>query len=363
MLLKKMPNNKSIEVKKNNIIDYSTKKERKSKKIGKFFSDIFKKKHNTKKEVIENDNISAISNCATINTSEECYIKTPNRHFDTTSEATLCSLDSSAVSSNNDIYYNKINYSTFPLGSAPFSNERKNSLSSSITYSSANEFYHRNNLQTLDLPSNQKLFNRNITRSSFYSSPSVSSATLIPSGSHIPLKLQNRLETTIPILNHYMAEQIRTRIPSLYKEAIYWKLLYSIDQHGLSLNTLYSNIKHAGPCVMAITTDNDEVFGAFTSEPFDPTISNGYYGSGLSFFWKLNEHGNIDFFQAISSNQYYMLADNHFIAMGGGNGKFGFYLNENLIDGYISPCMTFDYNSDITENEKFECYGLEIWGF
>jgi len=45
------------------------------------------------------------------------------------------------------------------------------------------------------------------------------------------------------------------------------------------------------------------------------------------------------------------------------DGKFGFYLNENLIDGYISPCMTFNYNSDIIENENFECYGLEIWGF
>jgi len=32
---------------------------------------------------------------------------------------------------------------------------------------------------------------------------------------------------------------------------------------------------------MAITTENDEVFGAFTSEPFDPSISNRYYGSGL----------------------------------------------------------------------------------
>ncbi|ORX86268.1 TLD-domain-containing protein [Anaeromyces robustus] len=160
-----------------------------------------------------------------------------------------------------------------------------------------------------------------------------------------------------------MAEQIRTKIPTLYKEAIKWKLLYSIDQHGLSLKTLYSNIKHAGPCVMAITTENDEVFGAFTSEPFDPTVSKNYYGSGLSFIWKLNEQGNIDFYQAINSNQYYMLADKHFIAMGGGNGKFGFYLNENLIDGYISPCMTYNYDRDITESENFECYGLEIWGF
>lgn len=349
----------------NNIKDYSNKKEKKSKKIGKFFSELFKKKHHSKKDiVIENDNLSDISNCTTINSPDECYIKTLNKPFDTTSEATLyCSSNSSAVSSNNDIYFNKINSSTFPSNNPPFLNINKNSSNTSVTYTSANDFYHRNNLQTYDISSNQKFLNRNITRASFYSSPSVSTPFIIPSGNHIPLKLEGRLETSIPILTNRMAEQIRTKIPSLYKEAIHWKLLYSIDQHGLSLNTLYSNIKHAGPCVMAITTENDEVFGAFTSEPFDPTISNRFYGSGLSFIWKLNDNGNIDFYQAISSNQYYMLADNHFIAMGGGNGKFGFYLNENLIDGYISPCMTFGYNSDITENENFECYGLEIWGF
>jgi len=344
----------------NNLKDCS-KKEKKSKKIGKFFSGIFKKKQHSKSEIIVNDNLSDISNCTAINAPEECYIKSSNKPFDTKSEATLYSLsNSSALSSSNDTYYNKINNSS---NSSSFSSINKNSTNSNITYTSPNDFYQRNNSQISETSINQKFFNRNITRSSFYSAPSVNSTILIPSGNQIPLKLQGRHETTIPILNHVMAEQIRTRIPSLYKEAIHWKLLYSIDQHGLSLKTLYSNIKHAGPCVMAITTENDEVFGAFTSEPFDPTVSNRYYGSGLSFIWKLNEHGNIDFFQAINSNQYYMLADNHFIAMGGGNGKFGFYLNENLIDGYISPCMTFNYNNNITENENFECYGLEIWGF
>jgi len=349
----------------NNIKDYSNKKVKKTKKIGKFFSELFKKKHHNKKDIeIENDNLSDISNCTTINSPEECYMKTSNRPFDTTSEATLySSSSSSAISSTNDMYFNKINSSTFPLNTHPYSNPQRNSSNSNVTYSSANDFYHRNNLQTYDISSSQKFLNRNITRASFYSSPSASSTYIIPSGNLIPLKLEGRLESTIPILDNKMAEQIRTKIPSLYKEAIHWKLLFSIDQHGLSLKTLYSNIKHAGPCVMAITTENDEVFGAFTSEPFDPTISNRFYGSGLSFIWKLNDQKNIDFFQAINSNQYYMLADNHFIAMGGGNGKFGFYLNENLIDGYISPCMTYDYKSDIIENEKFECYGLEIWGF
>jgi hypothetical protein len=354
--------NIEIKAKMNSTKDYSSKKEKKNRnKIGKFFSDIFKKKRSSKKDIIENDNLSDVSNCATVNAPDDCYLKQlQSKHLDSSSEATLFnSSNSSALSSTNDIYYHKINSSTFPPNSSPIQIDSDNG---SNTITSANEFY-QNQLKTYDITAKQNFLNRNITRASFYSTPSYSYSNIIPSGDHIPLKLYERLETTIPIIDNKIAEQIRTRIPHLYKEAIKWKLLYSIDQHGLSLNTLYSNIKHAGPCVMAITTENDEVFGAFTSEPFDPDISKSYYGSGLSFIWKLNEQGNVDFYQAKSSNQYYLLADSHFIAMGGGDGKFGFYLNENLIDGYISPCMTFNYNSDIIENENFECYGLEIWGF
>lgn len=204
-------------------------------------------------------------------------------------------------------------------------------------------------------------------RTSFLSSP-CSSLTSFNNFNilfnRLPLNLEERYETTLPILTLDMAEQIRNKIPSLYKEAVHWKLLYSIDQHGTSLKTLYSNVRNAGPCVMALLTEENEIFGAFTSEPFDPTISNRFYGSGLSFLWKYNNQTKaIKFYEALSTNQYYMLADNKFIAMGGGDGKFGFYLNQNLINGYISPCMTYTYNDSIIENENFECYGLEIWGF
>jgi len=343
--------------------------EKKCKKVVKYFSNFFRRKYSSssKKEnkIIKNDNESEFSSSATIHTPEECYLKSKQiKQFDLTSEATLyTSPASSVISSANDNFYNKINSSTFPLNN-PSINNLQDGYTTNTTYTSANDFIQQNNIQSYDNLAKPSLLKRNITRASFYSLSPTKSTFKIPTGNHIPLKLEDRLDTTIPIINNNIAEQIRMKIPALYKEAIHWKLLYSIDQHGLSLNTLYSNIKHAGPCIMAITTDNNEIFGAFTSEPFDPTISSNYYGSGLSFIWKVNDHGDVDFYQTTSgSNQYFMLADNHFIAMGGGNGKFGFYLNENLIDGYISPCMTFNYDSDIIENECFECIGLEIWGF
>jgi len=344
--MKMIKRNSQIKATMNNGKDYSNKKEKiekKCKNILKLLSKFFRIKCISREiKYIENDNLSDISNSATIGTSEDCYFNKQRqlKNYDLSSEATLYTSNASSVfTSTNDIYNTKINSSAYP-----------------------NDFNPQNNIYSFDNISKQPFLKHNITNASFYS-PS-KSPCIIPSGDQIPLKLEDRYDSTIPVINNRIAEQIRTRIPALYKEAIHWKLLYSIDQHGLSLKTLYSNIKHAGPCVMAITTKNNEIFGAFTSEPFDPSISNNYYGSGLSFIWKVNDHDNVDFYQSMGgSNQYYILADNHFIAMGGGNGKFGFYLNENLIDGYISPCMTFNYDSSIIENENFECYGLEIWGF
>jgi hypothetical protein len=38
-----------------------------------------------------------------------------------------------------------------------------------------------------------------------------------------------------------------------------WTLLYSLDQHGISLSTLYRKVKGKGPCVLAIKNANNEV--------------------------------------------------------------------------------------------------------
>lgn len=39
-----------------------------------------------------------------------------------------------------------------------------------------------------------------------------------------------------------------------------WRLLYSMDQHGSSLQTLFYNVqKHLGPCLLVIQTTDEEV--------------------------------------------------------------------------------------------------------
>jgi len=173
------------------------------------------------------------------------------------------------------------------------------------------------------------------------------------------IHLKGRYDCTYPVLSEYLAEIIRSRLPTLLQEATTWKLLYSMDQHGARLSTLYRMIKDQGPCVIVLKNSENEVFGAFVSEPFD-TENHGFFGTPECFLWKANKY-QFKKFSATHKNQYFMLAEPSFIAMGGGNGNFGFYLDEDIQFGYSSTCKTFD-NETLTEDNEFECFGCEIWG-
>ncbi|ORX76756.1 TLD-domain-containing protein, partial [Anaeromyces robustus] len=171
--------------------------------------------------------------------------------------------------------------------------------------------------------------------------------------------LKGRKDDTLPVLTEYLAEIIRSRLPNLLQEAPTWNLLYSMDQHGARLSTLYRNIKDQGPCIVVLKNSENEVFGAFISEPFDPS-NRGFFGTPECFLFKSNKY-QFKKFSATGLNQYFMLADPSFIAMGGGNGNFGFYVDEDIQFGYTSVCDTFE-NEILTEDNEFECYGCEIWG-
>jgi len=173
------------------------------------------------------------------------------------------------------------------------------------------------------------------------------------------LNLKGRNTITLPVLNDDLAEIIRSRLPNLLQEATTWKLLYSMDQHGATLSTLYSKIQGQGPCIMVLKNSEEELFGAYMSEAFDPS-NKGFFGTPECFLWKADKF-QFKKFTATHINQYFMVAEPSFIAMGGGNGNFGFYLDEDIHFGYSTKCDTFN-NEVLTKNTEFECFGCEIWG-
>ncbi|KAI9243868.1 TLDc domain-containing protein [Sporodiniella umbellata] len=139
-------------------------------------------------------------------------------------------------------------------------------------------------------------------------------------------------------------------------------LLYSLDQHGISLMSLYRLVKsHKGPCVLTVKDGEGQIFGGFLNETLKPGAR--YYGTGECFLWQwLASEKMLRAYQWTGKNDYMILSEPDFIAMGGGEGVFGLWINSALEKGYSQSCPTFD-NEPLSSKPEFDCMELEIWGF
>jgi len=164
-------------------------------------------------------------------------------------------------------------------------------------------------------------------------------------------------------------------------------LVYSLEQHGVSLATLYNRSQEKkGAFVLVVKDSLGGIFGAFVNEPFRP--SGRYYGTGECFLWKAmvlppppegstpepeenldgtstpDTHERIRFkaFPYSGINDYMILCENHFLSVGGGDGKYGLWLDDTFEKGVSSCCPTFG-NEPLSEDTggKFEILDVELW--
>ncbi|KIJ64193.1 hypothetical protein HYDPIDRAFT_112140 [Hydnomerulius pinastri MD-312] len=209
------------------------------------------------------------------------------------------------------------------------------------------------------------------------------------------VSLLGRREGTVGVLNEEIADLLRPHLPALTRLPRNWTLLYSLDQHGISLNTLYSRCEPRIPSrsnpnppkggLVAIQDAHDTVFGAWLGEGVR-LEKGGYYGSGESFLWRYHPpeskeaRGTLDVYKWTGRNDYVALCEPAFISFGGGDGHYGLYLDASLLDGSSAPCPTFGNPVLCAQTTRpratgeanglpqakpdvsFECVGLEVWG-
>ncbi|KAI2654836.1 Nuclear receptor coactivator 7 [Labeo rohita] len=88
------------------------------------------------------------------------------------------------------------------------------------------------------------------------------------------------------ILNEHHLEQLMHHIPPR-TQGYPWKLMYSTAQHGTSLKTLYRQMGEVDrPVLMVIKDTDNQVFGAFCSDPFK--VSSYCYGTGETFLYSFS---------------------------------------------------------------------------
>ncbi|KAL8289849.1 hypothetical protein RB597_001468 [Gaeumannomyces tritici] len=239
------------------------------------------------------------------------------------------------------------------------------------------------------------------------------------------------------LLTGPVAEEIRIMVPERLRIEEDWKLVYSLDQDGASLATLYEKSAEyrgrRGGFVLVVRDDEGETFGAYLSEA--PHISAHYFGTGECFLWRasvmaslppppsadttnltgrtttvpaaappklvpiydtdLETHGTSEYhlhaddepgaghgrnhglltppqppaspsirfkaFPYSGVNEYYVYCEPLWLSVGGGDGKYGLWLDDSLEKGVSGRSLTFGNEPLSDQGDKFGVLGVELW--
>ncbi|XP_061189632.1 uncharacterized protein LOC133197554 [Saccostrea echinata] len=149
------------------------------------------------------------------------------------------------------------------------------------------------------------------------------------------------------------------------------ELLYTSEEHGTSLRTLYTRIENHQPTLILIKTTTDEVFGAFCSMYWRERKKSNknvyYFGTGETFVFTLYpekkkyEWVGLHEENIPSTANMFLAGDSKILTVGGGNGE-AIQLDENLLHCRTEHCDTFD-NPPLCSHEDFTCKVVEVYGF
>lgn len=222
------------------------------------------------------------------------------------------------------------------------------------------------------------------------------------------------------LLDAELAGNIRNLLPPRLQLFDQWDMVYSLEQHGISLNSLYRNcnpenqlealrhtkaekgfadnivsgmvtfgvdthLKPARPhgYVMVIEDEKHNKFGCYLNEHLRATDHKRYYGNGECFLWKCEwydagklhgarDDGKPHRMRRFKAYMYTGLNDNivysnhDFIAVGSSQGQNGLWIDKSLYSGVSYPCDTFG-NEILNLHEhgakfgKFKVMSLEVW--
>ncbi|QLL30324.1 hypothetical protein HG536_0A01410 [Torulaspora globosa] len=207
------------------------------------------------------------------------------------------------------------------------------------------------------------------------------------------VKLNGYLPTTKnKLLMPDMCDELRNLMPTRVQLYTDWQLLYSLEQHGASLRSLYDNVapERATPMrvgyVLVIKDRKHGIFGAYTNEPFHPTENRRYYGNGECFLWKMDRVRGLSIgerrdtgcqseekvhdgeygwqfrgYPMTGVNEFAIYCQSKFLSLGAGDGHYGLWVDDSLLHGVSCPSLTFGNDVLSREGRKFHIVALEVW--
>ncbi|XP_034965135.2 nuclear receptor coactivator 7 isoform X2 [Zootoca vivipara] len=160
------------------------------------------------------------------------------------------------------------------------------------------------------------------------------------------------------LLENMHIEQLAQCLPARV-QGYPWRLVYSTQEHGTSLKTLYRKSASLDSPVLLVIKDMDnQVFGAYATHPFH--FSDHYYGTGETFLYTFDPLFKV--FKWSGENTYFINGDVTSLELGGGDGRFGLWLDADLYHGRSNCCSTFN-NDILSKKEDFVIQDVEVWTF
>ncbi|CAG8974745.1 hypothetical protein HYALB_00000356 [Hymenoscyphus albidus] len=218
------------------------------------------------------------------------------------------------------------------------------------------------------------------------------------------------------LLNKALAEEIRLLVPPRLQLVEEWKLVYCLEEDGVSLGTLYKKADELrglrNGFVLVVKDGDGGLFGAYLTEA--PHPNPHYFGTGECFLWRASiispastafvstlppppsadttnatrtttisappmsptnlllpsplsagastpERLRFKAFPYSGVNDYLMFCETGFLSVGGGDGHYGLWLDDNFERGISSSCPTFGNEPLSEEGQKFDIVGVELW--
>ena len=202
------------------------------------------------------------------------------------------------------------------------------------------------------------------------------------------------------VLSPPLMDSLLDFVPDAHKFENFW-LKFSLVRDGSCLDTFRQYTRASSTTVLAIQTTKGDVFGSFTTSPWENHGSE-CFGNGESFVWKMRMNRDTEYDQAhleseidvypySGFNSTIQVCTNNMIALGGTEievssplgisyqdyqkdytkerllhqeAGYAIALHDDLSHGTTAPCPTFCSPSLLGDSgEFFEVQNLEVWTF
>lgn len=174
-------------------------------------------------------------------------------------------------------------------------------------------------------------------------------------------------ETSTSILSHLNLSIIWNWLPARFTP-YNPKPLFSTDQDGTSMKTLFNVLDELQYCLIILKTFENEIIGAFCScEWNERKNKKSYFGNGETFLFTLEPEKKIHRWVGTRkpdtqvNQEMFVRVSPERISIGGGN-CIGLSINASLTNGSSGRCDTFE-NEPLAKGNDFEIANLEIIGF